>query len=49
MMRLGKDLREFIESLNSHGVEYVIVGAYALAYHGSPRYTGQLDDAEQCG
>jgi len=42
-MRLGKDLREFIESLNSHGVEYVIVGAYALAYHGSPRYTGDLD------
>ena len=42
-MRLGKDLREFIESLNSHGVEYLIVGAYALAYHGSPRYTGDLE------
>ncbi|MBZ5620640.1 MAG: nucleotidyltransferase [Acidobacteriia bacterium] len=42
-MRLSKDLREFIESLNSHAVEYVIVGAYALAYHGSPRYTGDVD------
>jgi hypothetical protein len=42
-MRLGKDLREFIESLNFHRVEYLIVGAHALAYHGSPRYTGDLD------
>jgi hypothetical protein len=29
-MRLGKDLREFIESLNSHAVEFVIVGAYTV-------------------
>jgi len=43
MMTLSKDLREFIESLNSHKVEYLIVGAYALAYHGSPRYTGDVD------
>ena len=42
-MPIPEDWRAFIESLNSHGVEYVIVGAVALAHHGSPRYTGDLD------
>jgi len=28
---------------NAHGVEYLVVGAYALAFHGVPRYTGDLD------
>ena len=42
-MRLAKDLREFIELLNSHGVEYVLVGAYAMAYHTRPRYTEDID------
>ena len=42
-MPLSKGLREFIASLNSHKVEYLIVGGYALAYHGSPRYTGDID------
>jgi hypothetical protein len=42
-MAVPKDLREFIESLNSHGVEFVVVGAHALAFHGHPRYTGDLD------
>ncbi|MCH7959576.1 MAG: hypothetical protein IID08_05575 [Candidatus Hydrogenedentes bacterium] len=42
-MNLQKDLREFIELLNSKRVEYVIVGAHALAFHGHPRYTGDLD------
>ena len=28
---------------NAHGVEYLIVGAYALAFYGVPRYTGDLD------
>ena len=42
-MKLQKDLREFIECLNAENVEYVIVGAHALAYHGHPRYTGDLD------
>lgn len=42
-MRLPRDWREFIECLNSHGVEYLIVGAFALAYHGFPRYTGDID------
>lgn len=42
-MKLQKDLREFIELLNSHGVEYLIVGGHAVAYHGHPRYTGDID------
>jgi hypothetical protein len=42
-MAVPKDLKEFIESLNSHGVEYLIVGAHALAFHGFPRYTGDVD------
>src|SRR6185312_7582688 len=35
--------REFLESLNFRGIEYVIVGAHSLAFHGRPRYTGDLD------
>ncbi len=42
-MKLHDDLREFIALMNSHGVEYLIVGGYAVAYHGYPRYTGDLD------
>lgn len=42
-MALHSDLREFVELLNSTGVEFVVVGAHAVAYHGRPRYTGDLD------
>lgn len=42
-MKLQRDLREFIELLNCHGVEYVVVGGYAVAFHGYPRYTGDID------
>jgi hypothetical protein len=42
-MRLSNDLREFLELLNSRGVDYVIAGAHSLAFHGRPRYTGDLD------
>src|SRR6267378_773176 len=41
-MRLSNDLREFLESLNSRGVDYVVVGAHSLAFHARPRYTGDL-------
>jgi hypothetical protein len=40
---LNKDFKEFVALLNSIGVEYLIVGGYALAAHGHPRYTGDLD------
>ena len=42
-MALSKDWREFLELLNSHGVDYVSVGAQSLAFHGRPRHTGDLD------
>jgi hypothetical protein len=42
-MALSKDWREFLELLNSRGVDYVIVGAQSLAFHGRPRHTGALD------
>jgi len=43
MANLPKDFREFIELLNSHDVRYLIVGGYAVAYHGYPRATGDID------
>ena len=42
-MEISQDFRELLESLNSAKVEYLVVGAHALAHHGSPRYTGDLD------
>lgn len=42
-MDLPNDFKEFIECLNANGVEYVIVGGYAQAFHGRPRFTGDLD------
>jgi len=42
-MKLSKDLKEFIELLNSSKVKYVIMGGYAVAYHGHPRFTGDID------
>jgi hypothetical protein len=43
IMGLSKDWKEFLELLNSRSVDYVIVGAHSLAFHGRPRYTGDLD------
>ena len=42
-MATNRDWKEFVASLNANGVEYVIVGAIALTWHGYPRYTGDLD------
>jgi hypothetical protein len=42
-MLLNKDLREFVALLNSNEVEYLVVGAFAVAFHGVPRYTADLD------
>jgi len=43
MRPLSSDLCEFIRLLAKEGVEYLIVGAWAVAFHGRPRYTGDLD------
>jgi len=42
-MPLSSDLREFIECLNSNGVEYLVVGALAVSWHGFPRYSADID------
>ena len=42
-MEAQKDFKELLKLFNKHKVEYIIVGAYALAFHGCPRYTGDLD------
>lgn len=42
-MEIQKDFKELLELFNAHNVEYMIVGGYALAFHGAPRYTGDLD------
>ena len=47
-MKLTRDLREFIELLNAHGVEYLLVGGWAFGFHATPRYTGDLDFFLRC-
>ncbi|MFI5162202.1 MAG: nucleotidyltransferase [Sphingobacteriales bacterium] len=42
-MTLDNDFEDFVALLNKHGVDYMIVGGYALAFHGKPRHTGDLD------
>ena len=42
-MKIHPDFREFIHALNENHVEYVLVGSFALAYHGHPRATGDMD------
>jgi predicted nucleotidyltransferase len=43
MIRLPKDFKEFLQLLNDHQVEYLLVGGYAVGYHGYPRATVDLD------
>ncbi len=42
-MVLNKDFKEFIQLLNANNVKYLIVGGYAVGFHGYPRYTKDLD------
>ncbi len=42
-MDLPNDFKELLELFNKHRVEYLIVGGYALAFHGVPRVTGDID------
>ncbi len=43
MRELSNDLREFVHLLNAKKVRYMLVGAWAVAFHARPRYTGDLD------
>lgn len=42
-MDLAPDFNEFCGLLRARNVEFMIVGAHALAFHGHPRFTGDLD------
>lgn len=42
-MNLNEDFKEFIELLNNHDVRYLIIGGYAVSFHGHPRYTKDID------
>src|SRR5204863_6217139 len=40
---LTKDFKEFLRCLNARGVEYLVIGGHAVAFHGYPRATADLD------
>ena len=42
-MKTHKDFRDFISLMNANGVEYVIVGSFALSFLGYPRATGDIN------
>jgi len=42
-MQLSRDFKEFLQSLNDSGVRYLVLGGYAVAFYGHPRYTKDLD------
>ena len=42
-MELNQDFKEFFQSLNANGVRYLVVGGFAVALHGHPRYTKDID------
>jgi len=53
-MIFEQDFTDFVQLLKDHQVKYMVVGAYALSFHGRPRHTGDLDiwikpDAENAG
>ncbi len=43
MNPLNQNFHDFIELLERNDVEYLVVGGYAVALHGFPRYTGDID------
>jgi hypothetical protein len=43
LAELNADFRDLLRALSDEGVEFLIVDAYALALHGVPRFTGDLD------
>src|SRR3954471_7041885 len=42
-IKLPQDFKEFLRLVRSHGISYLLVGGYAVGYHGYPRPTGDLD------
>ena len=42
-IRLPPDFKEFLQLLSAHQVEYLLIGGYAVGYHGYPRATADMD------
>src|SRR2546426_11687786 len=42
-LNLPADFKEFLRLLGAHRVEYLLIGGYAVAYHGYPRATADMD------
>lgn len=42
-MNIQPDFEEFLRLLEDHGVDYMIIGGYAVAFHGFPRFTKDID------
>ena len=42
-IRLPSDFKDFLKLLNANQVEYLLIGGYAVGYHGYPRATGDMD------
>jgi hypothetical protein len=40
---LANDFKEFLRLLRAHSVEYLLIGGWAVGYHGYPRSTDDLD------
>ena len=40
---LSQDFRDLLEALSAEAVRFLVVGAFAMAFHGVPRATGDLD------
>lgn len=43
IIHLPPDFKEFLKLLNEYQVEYLLVGGYAVGYHGYPRATADMD------
>lgn len=43
MMQLTKDFVDLLRLLNAHGARYLVIGGYAVGFHGYPRGTKDLD------
>ena len=42
-IQLPSDFKDFLKLLNAHKVEYLLIGGYAVGYHGYPRATADMD------
>ncbi len=42
-MKVEKDYEELLKLFNKYGVKYTVIGAYAVAFYGKPRYTKDMD------